>query len=146
LRNRLQALADLWRNARSELLLGTETLCNIESLLPALQLSLIVLLEQAILLEVLVIVVVIEIKLAHLEESSGKLAPGALPLDVACLSAGPPQALPGSDVVTANVPCIGPANAHRGRPSTEPRSFGLIVQLEQMGTLHAVPVALGDVI
>jgi hypothetical protein len=118
-------------------------------LLPSLQLPAVKLLEATILLEVLVlVVVVIKVKLTHLVEATGKLAPSALPLSIASLASRSPQSLASPDVIAADIPWLWTLD------NLGPRRFrvcgtairAILGKLEQVSTFHAIPVALGNMI
>ena len=98
----------MWRNVVGKFVSGAEALCNIYSLLPSLQLSLVILLEEAVLLEVLIVVVVIEVQVAHFEETTRELAPGTLPFGVSCLAARSPEPCSGSNVESPYVSGVWP--------------------------------------
>lgn len=141
-------LVDLRGDVICEDILGSEAVCNVHALLPSLELPTIQLLEAAELLELLVFFVeVIEVHIAQIVEPTHELAPGALPLDIPGLSAGPPQASACPHVettVVARVRSGGVARTSCSRPGLG-RS-GLICKLEQVAALHAVPVTIGHVI
>ncbi len=127
---------------------GTEAIGNVHALLPALKFAEIQQLESAEMLEILVLlVVVIEIQVAHLVETTGELAPCTLPLDISGLPADSSQTGTGAD---ASAPMIS-----SNRASDLARALGsglclgvlgLFGQVEEMGALHAVPVAIGYVV
>lgn len=96
-------------------------------------------------LEVFVfLVVVIEIQVAHLVEAAGELAPGTLPLDISSLSAGPSQTGT-STGARASVDWAADLTRAFG-PGLSLCVLGLFGEVEEMGALHAVPVAIGDVV
>lgn len=141
-------LADTRGYAVCEGIASAETIGNVHSLLPSLQFTAVKLLEAAVLFEVLIlIVVIVEIQVTHLIEATGELPPSSLPLDVACLTPGPPESRPCSDVITAGVPRHrSPDGPWTRRGWATARVLGSVGELKEMGTFHAVPVALGDVL
>jgi hypothetical protein len=101
--SRLQTLADLWRDVADKALACAEALSNIHALLPSLQLSAIELLKTAELFQVFVFVIkVVEVKLAHLIESPGELAPGTLPFGVASLTTSSSLASTRTDMISTS--------------------------------------------
>lgn len=80
--------ANLRRNIVDKGFARAEPLGNVHALLPATQLVAIELLESSEVLQVLVfVIVIIEVQVAHLIESTRELAPGTLPLCIASLAA-----------------------------------------------------------
>ena len=141
-------LVDLRRDVVCEDIMGPEAVCDVHALLPSLELPTIQLLEAAELLELLVFFIeVIEVYIAQVVEPTHELAPGALPLDISCLSAGPPEASACPHVGTTVVARVRPGDVARtscSRPGLD--GSGLICKLEQVAALHAVPVTVGNVI
>ena len=139
----------MWWNGAGKGVSSTEAVGNVHALLPALQLSTVELLEATILLQILIlIVVIIEIKLAHLKEAARKLAPSALPLRITSLAASPPQTLTSSNIVAPNFARMGASNVSRPRRRRHIMVllWPIVCKLEQMSTLHAVPVAIRNVV
>lgn len=119
---------------------------NVHPLLPSLKFPSTEFLEPPELLELFVFVVmVVQVQFAHLVKAPRELAPGALPLDVASLSASPSEAFPRSNVVSADISRIWASDMLRTRRSlANLGGWRFIHELEEMGTLHAVPVAVGN--
>lgn len=133
----MQVLSDLRWEAVSKCVTGTQAMGDVHSLLPPLQLTTVKLLKPAKLLEIFVlIVVIVEVQVAHLVEATRKLAPRTLPLEISCLAAGSPLTSPRSDVITTVLASSRPADGLRGALS----------KLEQVSTFHAVPVAFWSVL
>ena len=121
-------------------------MCDIHTLLPPLKLASIQELEATKLLHIFVlIVVVVKIQLGHLIESARELAPNALPLFVACLTPGPSQTCPGTDIETTSGARVRPP-CWLGSRASNALNIGILRELEEVGTLHAVPVAFGNLL
>jgi hypothetical protein len=120
----------------------------VHSLLPSLELASTAFLKPPILLKLLIlIIVVVEVQVAHLVEATRKLAPGALPLSISSLTAGPSHAFSSSNSVSAHISWIWASDRCGTRgPISLLGKLWLILELEKMGTFHAVPCAVGDCI
>lgn len=82
----MEVLVDLWRNVVAEDVSSSESLGNVHTLLPSLELCSVQLLEPTELLHFLVLLVeVIEIDVAQVIEATDELAPGSLPFVVSRL-------------------------------------------------------------
>ena len=87
----LKSFANSLRNVVRKNVAGAQTTCDIHSLLPTFEFPSAKLLESPILLELFVlIIVIIQIQVAHLVKSTRELAPCALPLDISSLSTSSP--------------------------------------------------------
>jgi hypothetical protein len=88
---------------------GTQALGNIDPLLPSLQLLVVDLLEAAVLFELVVLVVIVEIQLAHLVETTRKQAPGTVPSGIALEPPCPPRVGAGANGEATEAARRGPA-------------------------------------
>lgn len=140
------------RNGAGKGVAGAEAVGDANALVPSLDFMVVQLLEATKVLEVLVlIVVVVEVDVAHLEDAARELAPGTLPLCVASLSTSPPPTFARADVQAAMLAGDGPADLPRARLGGFGLDglggvLGLFGEVKQMGALHAVPVAIGDLV
>lgn len=131
--------------------MGAKAVGDAHALLPALKFMTIELLEAAKVFEILILfVVVVEVEVAHLVETTRELAPRTLPLCIASLPASPAQTRTGTDVPAAVLASHWSANLSGTRLGFGIDRLGAVLgffrELKQVGALHAVPVAIRNAV